>query len=31
VLDPQAILAVEPALAGKIDRVGGAPDGSECY
>src|SRR5438045_6988469 len=26
-----AILAVEPALAGKIDRVGGAPDGSGRY
>ena len=27
----EAILAVEPALAGKIDRVGGAPDGSGRY
>jgi hypothetical protein len=26
-----AILAVEPSLAGKIDRVGGAPDGSGRY
>ena len=27
----EAILAVEPSLAGKIDRVGGAPDGSGRY
>jgi hypothetical protein len=27
----EAILAVEPALAGKIDRFGGAPDGSGRY
>jgi hypothetical protein len=27
----EAILAVEPALAGKIDRVGSAPDGSGRY
>jgi hypothetical protein len=27
----EAILAVEPSLTGKIDRVGGAPDGSGRY
>ena len=27
----EAILAVDPSLAGKIDRVGGAPDGSGRY